>query len=260
MKNKKAYIIGGVIILVVFALVIGVNQKKQISQQKLGTIKKGPIIEAVYSIGTVTANKSYTLKVAIASNVNQIFVREGDFLTKGQNLIKLEETPVFKAPFDGTVTHVNYKVGETVAPQSQILSMLDMKDRYLISNLEQQGAVKVKMGQTARLSFEALRDKTFFGKIEAIYVKDGQFTARISGSGLPDSILHGMTMDVAIVISEKNNVILAPTAGLKNGAFQKITGKSQTLVPVKSGLMDGEYIEILEGDLKENDQVLLSGG
>ena len=259
MITKKRWILVATVAAVTFGAIGFFLQSKRQNSSLVGTVKKGSIIEAVYAIGTVTANRSYTLKVAIASNVNQVYVREGDFVSKGQNLIQLADTPVFRSPFDGTVTSVNYKIGETVAPQSQIVSVVDMKDRYLIANLEQQGAIKVTKGQNVRLSFEALRDKTFYGKTEVIYVKDGQFTVRISGNNLPESILPGMTVDVAIEISKKESALLAPTSGLTKGNFTKIVGKSQIIVPVKVGLMDGERVEILEGDLQENDQVLLGG-
>lgn len=245
------------LLVVVMGLLIGYFNSRGAQKYTTQKVTRGAIFEAVYGIGTVTANKSYLLKIPIASNVRDVFVREGDNVKSGQSLIKLEEVPIFHAPFSGTITEINYKIGETVTPQSTILNLLDMKDRYLLVALEQQGAVKVQRGQNARLSFEGMRDKPFNGKVEATYVKENQFTVRISGENLPDQLLPGMTVDVAIEISKKNDVLLAPVAAVAKGSVTILKGNSKKIIPVKTGLIDGSTVEIISEQIKVDDELII---
>lgn len=247
----------GIIIGIVVIGAIGVlisRPKKQ--NQRIEAVTKGDVVEAVYGIGTVTANRSYYLKVAVSTAVRDLMVKEGDLVKAGQSLIRFEET-TFRAPFSGTITSIQYKVGEIVTPQTTILSLVDMNDRYLIVSLEQLGAIKVRRGQRAMLRFEGLQGKVFESQVESIFSNQGQFIVRVNANSLPEEILPGMTVDVAIEISKKTNVLLAPIAGLKSGSLTVVAGRSQNEVPVKIGLVDGEKFEIESGAIQEGDTVLI---
>lgn len=252
-KNMKIAAAVIVILLSAFIMLQIKRSKPVLSIQ----VKRGDLVESVYGIGTVTANKNFNLKVAIPTNVKEIFVHEGDFVIKGAPLLLLEDTPVFKAPFSGTVTALYYKVGEAVTPQSIMLTLTDMKDRYLTISLEQQGAVRVEPGQQAKLSFEGLRDQVFDGKVDALFSRDGQFLVRVQSATLPEKILPGMTMDVAIVVKRKPNALVIPLRALSQGSVQKKTKSGYELIPVKIGLVDEDKVEILQSTLQEGDEVLL---
>ncbi len=252
-KNKK---IAAAVILI--PLIVFIMFQIRRSKPALTTlVRRSDLVESVYGIGTVTANKNFNLKVAIPTNVKEIFVHEGDFVTKGSPLLLLEDTPTFKAPFSGTITAVYYKVGESVTPQSIILTLTDMKDRYLTISLEQQGAVRVEPGQHAKLSFEGLRDQVFDGKVDALFSRDGQFLVRVQSPSLPDKILPGMTMDVAIIVKRKPNTLVIPLRALSQGSVQRKTKSGFELIPVKIGLVDEDKVEILQSLLQEGDEVLL---
>lgn len=250
-KRTKLYLIIGAaaIILIVIAILFF----KKNDNLKTVKVEKGNIVEAVYGIGTVTANQSYVLKVAVATNVENIYVKEGDQVKKGAALIKFVDTPVFKAPFEGTINQVTYKIGETVTPQSVVLTMVNFSDRYVTVALEQQGAIRVERGQMAKMSFETLKDQTFEGIVEAIFSREGQFIVRVSAAHLPQKILPGMTVDVAVQVNKKENVLLIPISAFQKGFVFKQQGRSIKQIPIKTGVVDGEKVEIISGDVKEND-------
>jgi multidrug efflux pump subunit AcrA (membrane-fusion protein) len=221
-------------------------------------IKKGPTIEAVYGIGIVTATHTYQLKIAAATTVAKTFVSEGEEVKQNQPLILLEGIPLFRAPFSGTVTSLPYKVGESVAPQTSILNLADLKNRYLVVNLEQQGALRVKRGQNVRINFESYRDKNFMGKVRTLFSNDNQFIVHIDLESLPEQILPGMSSDVAIEINRKDNVTLAPVASISGGKITVLRNGTQQVIPVQLGNVDGEWAEILKGDLEPGDQAILT--
>jgi multidrug efflux pump subunit AcrA (membrane-fusion protein) len=219
-------------------------------------IQKGAIVESVYGIGTVTATKSFQLKLGVTSTIQRMFIKEGDQVKRGQRLVDLDGV-LFNAPFDGTVTLLPFKVGETVFPQAVILSIVDLQDRYALVTLEQQAALRVRRGQKARLSFDSMREESYDGLVEAIYSNDNNFFVRIGISGLPPQILPGMTADVAIGISEHRDALIVPVAAIDAGNVYVKRGLGTTAVAVKTGIVDGAKAEIVSGDLREGERVVI---
>lgn len=238
------------------AVALGVHARNQQGDSLSEPIQKGAIVESVYGIGTVTATKSFQLKLGVTSTIQRLFIKEGDQVKRGQKLMDLDGV-VFNAPFDGTVTLLPFKVGETVFPQSVILSIVDLQDRYALVTLEQQAALRVRRAQKAKLSFDSLRDESYDGLVEAIYSNDNNFFVRIGIGGLPPQILPGMTADVAIGISERRDALIVPVAAIEAGKVYVRRGLGTTAVAVKTGIVDGAKAEILEGDLREGERVVI---
>ena len=220
-------------------------------------IQKGSVAESVYGIGTVAAAQTFQLKSGITSTVRKLYIKEGDSVKKGAPLVDLDGV-LFQARFPGTITFLPTKEGETVFAQSIVLSLVDLSDRYILVSLEQQGAIRVLQGQKARISFESMRDKHFTGTVQSIYTNDNNFLVRIGVPGLPPQLLPGMTGDVAIIISERADVLLVPVAAVEQGKvlLSKESGDIQE-IPVTPGLVDGAMIEITKGDLKAGDRLLI---
>jgi multidrug efflux pump subunit AcrA (membrane-fusion protein) len=188
--------------LVVMALIAyKVTRPKQPPKIAVVQEKKGPIIHAVYGLGTVTPHRIYQLKVAVPSQLEEIYVEEGRAISKGSPLVRTET--IFRAPFSGTITSLPYKTGEMVFPQTSILTLTDLSNLYVVVSLEQEAALLVKKGQSVIVSFENMRDARFTGHVTAIFSNDTQFLVHVEGITFPPNILPGMTCDVAIEISKK---------------------------------------------------------
>lgn len=257
MKNyfKKFWWVHVLIGLVVVITVVTLKRNAK-TNQVLGVAKRGDILDAVYGIGTVTATRTYQLKVGVTSTILELYVREGDYVKKRQKLISLEGTAEFDAPFNGTVTSLPNKVGEAVFPQVPILTLTDLDDRYLVVSLEQQAAIRVRKGQKARLSFDSMRNQTFNGVVESVYSNGNNYLVRIGTTDLPPQILPGMTVDVAIGIQEHKDALIVPVAAINAGhLWAKRDGKKMNL-EVQAGVIDGSDAEIAKGDVKEGDSIL----
>ena len=243
-------LIAGLILVVLF------NRSKQHSVTTHKLIQ-GTIIEGVYGIGTVMANKSYELKPGVISMLQDVYVKEGDSVTKNQPLVNLDGI-IHRAPFAGVINSFPYKKGDTAFVQNKVLSLVDYSDRYLSVSLEQQGAIRIKKGQTAKINFDSIRNETFEGIVESIYSQDQSFLARINISHLPPFIIPGMTGDVGINIKEHHNVLLAPISALDEGSVNLSTSKYKSKnIPVKTGISDGEMVEIISDKLKAGDRLEL---
>ena len=228
------------------------------SGQMSDPIERGSITDAVYGIGTVTATNRISFNPMVGATLSQIFVREGDRVKKGMSLIRTDDGNIFKAPFDGVANYFPYHRGENALTSSPMLVVTDMANRYIVVNMEQQGAIRVKVGQTAKLSFDSLRKTTYEGKVAAVYSYANNFLARIDAVDLPDSILPDMTCDVAIVISVHENALLVPIAAFDNGhVWVKRANGLPHEIPVEIGVNDGNLIEVTKGDLESGDRVMI---
>lgn len=257
-KKRRWFIIGAAL---VFLVLLGlVRQAWQKNLQNLSApLKKGSIMECVYGVGTVASNKTMQVKSGIPSRIRSLFVKEGDWVEEGAKLVELET--LFTAPFSGVVTGVSGSLGETVFPQTVLISLMDLKDRYVSVTLDQVGALKVLKGQRVKLNFDGLREKTFEGEVASIYPNNNHFLVHIRIQDLPWQILPGMSADVAIEISEHKDVLLIPVAALeKNLVLVKRNEDRLLPIQVSLGLIDGAMAEVAGGDLKEGDRLLLQTG
>ncbi|MBI3395010.1 MAG: hypothetical protein HY042_04170 [Spirochaetia bacterium] len=107
--------------------------------------KKGPIVEAIYALGTVKADATYTLKVGVAMSVLNVPVMEGDVIGRGAPLLTTD-TATFTSPIAGTVTRVSVQKGETVMPGGGVITVMDLTRKYVQVSLDQQSALLVRVG------------------------------------------------------------------------------------------------------------------
>ncbi len=246
------------IALVIFATIFGARfVANSYAGQLSGPIKRGEIVDAIYGIGTVAAYQRFSFNPQVTNTVEESYVMEGDTVKKGQPLLRTETVKHY-APFDGTVNFYPYRKGENAYTNSPMMVFTDMKRRYVLVSMEQQGAMRVKIGQVAKISFDSLRNQVFEGKVGAVYSYLSNFYARIDSVDLPDFILPDMTCDVAIVISKHEDALLIPvTAFLKGNVWIKRGAGLPHATPVKLGVIDGTNAEVVDGDLQPNDRVLI---
>ncbi len=249
-----------IVILVVILVVTGGFvwiKKSRSSLTTLQIIKRGTIVDSVYGIGTLTAERSLSIKSGVTSTIQKIYIKEGQVVKKGALLVELEGIGIYKAPFAGTVVSAPFKEGETVYAQSNVMTLIDPLETYLLVSLEQQGALNLKPDLPVKVSFDGLRTSSFNGRVESVYSNGADFLARISVKDLPAFILPGMTADVAIIIQEKKNALLIPVASLEAGVAVISRNKKTIRIPVKTGLVDGAYAEVTSGDIRDGDQAVL---
>lgn len=251
----RYYIIAGAALLIVVIAII--MTKRFRPEYEFVSPNRGDITEAIYGLGKVKSRRKYEVKVAIMTTIERVYVREGETVKKNDPLIKFRDSAVFRAPFDGTITEVPFNEAETIIPQISAVTMEDLKDKYIEVSLEQDAALRVKKGQKTYAIFESLRGKKYNGIVTAIFPNDDEFLAHIEVDGLEDNVLPGMTVDVSIIVGQIKNALLVPVAGVNEGVLLiERNGKKEKL-PVKIGVVDLDRAEVIEGDLKENDKVLI---
>jgi HlyD family secretion protein len=184
------------------------------------------------------------------------------------------------APFDGAVAAVNYNVGDTVGGSGGSTSntgvsvsasgagvvIADPTALQVKVTLSEVDVAKIKVGQPAQLTIDALPGNTYNGKVTAIgpvpTVTQGvvNYTVFLSVVDADTSVRPGMTANLNIEVDRRDNVLLIPTRSVRTQGNQRqvsVIYKDQTIqVPVTTGLSNETSIEVTSG-LKDGDQVII---
>jgi multidrug efflux pump subunit AcrA (membrane-fusion protein) len=253
--HHKILSISALLIVILFFSIILITKRRNNVEYIIP--RYGEIIESIYGLGKVKTDTVYEIKLGIPSTVQKLYVTEGSIVKKKDLLVMLDDSIAFRAPFSGTITQINATEKQTVFPQQPILRLEDYKDKYIEVSLEQQGALRVKPGQPAKIMFESLRGELLTGSVTAIFSRSDEFLAHINVPGLQDNILPGMTADISIEVDRKSRALLVPVSALASGQVKVLRSGKKINISLKIGSIDGNWAEVIEGDLTTNDVVII---
>ena len=242
-------------ILTIFVALFLLNQKKK--QYDLVSPKVGAINEAIYGLGTVKSDEKYSFKVAVPNTIKNIFVHEGDEVKKSQKILQFNDGLTVTSPFNGVVFNLPYHVGENVFTDRPVVEIENANKLFVEALLDQQSSMRVKKADSVRISFENIQNQYFKGKVESLYHSNGQFIARVNIPELPKEILPGMTADVAIEVAQKSEALLIPVRAVQMGVVLIERAGKREKIPIKLGIMDQEWAEVISENIKPTDFILL---
>jgi HlyD family secretion protein len=200
----------------------------------------------------------------------QAAVKQREALLR-QAQVDLERT-IIRAPVDGTVILRNVDAGQTVAAslQAPVLFTIakDLRDMQVEAAIDEADVGRLRAGQEASFSVDAFPRRSFSGQIRQIRKSPVNvqnvisYTVVISAANPDQALLPGMTANVRVVVDKRDNVLKVPNAALRYRPAAGrlwIVGENAKPVPVsvRTGLSDGASTEIVEGPLKEGDEVVL---
>lgn len=218
---------------------------------------RGDIVEAVYGLGKVKSHHKYEVIAGVSLTISRLYVREGDRVEKGAPLVAFDTAALIRAPFAGTVTYVKGEEREIVAAQVPVIRLEDLSDLFIELSLEQEGALQVKRGLPAKVSFESVRGKILTGEVTALFPRQDEFLANVKVDGLESSVLPGMTADVTIEIGKIKDVVLIPLRAVQNGMVAVKRNGKWKKEKVEVGRVDGVYAEVKDQSLTTEDEIRL---
>jgi HlyD family secretion protein len=180
---------------------------------------------------------------------------------------------VLRAPFAGIVADISGELGEYSTPSPPgiltlpAIDLIDDSCMYVSAPIDEVDAANIKVGQQARITLDAIKGKTFAGKVRRIapYVLEIEKQARtveveVEFDQHPEkqNLLVGYSADVEIVYDSHSNVLRIPTQALLEGR-RVLLYDNGTLVErtVTTGLANWDQTEITSG-LKAGDRIVLS--
>ncbi len=186
-----------------------------------------------------------------------------------------QDRTVLIAPFDGIIADIVGELGEYTTPSPPgvatppAIDLIDDSCLYIEAPMDEVDAPKINVGQSARVSLDALPGKVLPGHVKRVapYVVAVEKQARtvdveVSLDNADDTkkLLVGYSADVEIVLDSHDNVLRVPTSALIEGnkvlIYQPVTKKLEERL-IKSGITNWEYTEILDG-LKQGEHIVSS--
>lgn len=198
------------------------------------------------------------------------------------------------APADGTVVSRNVSEGQPVAANSSALFLIAADPKHMeVDASPSQGDIgAIRQGDAATMTIESIPDRVFSGTVSQVRrspqsLQSAAIYDAVVTVDNPDLVLKpGMTASARIVVEPRNDVLRVPDKALQ---FSPSPAKSQAVpapaastasspaafpakvqseiwvlrgsVPVAvnivTGLDDGNFTEIAEGDLKPGDRVIV---
>ena len=204
---------------------------------------------------------------------------------------------VIRSPVSGVVVDRSVDVGQTVAASLQTPTLFkiaqDLSKMQIHANFAEADIGNIRIGQTVHFTVDAFPEKRFQGDVMQVRLNPAiqqnvvTYDVVVNVNNPEHILLPGMTAYVSITVAERKGALLVPNAALrfkpanggKRGAVppgSKTKGDAARsgedgfpgkvyvqgpggLVPVSvaTGITDNRNTEVIRGDLKEGDQVVV---
>lgn len=132
-----------------------------------------------------------------------------------------KEPSVIVSPIGGVLLSVNVEVGSTVNPNAVVAEVADYSELQLVVGIDELDIPKVKAGQDAQVTIEALPEQTFFGKVTKIadegVTTNGVATFDVTiGLTTTEGIKAGMSAEASILVESKTDVLVLPIEAVQS--------------------------------------------
>ncbi len=172
------------------------------------------------------------------------------------------------APFPGIVTEAQPLPGDQVNTGTKAFRLDDLSSLYVDVEVSEVDINSVAIGQPATLSFDAILNKEYQGKVVEV-AKVGNnvggivnFTVTIELTDVDDFVKPGMTAAVSVVVQEEKDVLLIPNRAVRLVDAERVVyilvdGEPKA-IKVLLGSSSGIDSVLIGGDIKPGDSIILN--
>jgi multidrug efflux pump subunit AcrA (membrane-fusion protein) len=247
---------------------------------ELVTIKTEPALKGgleliLKAAGRVSDNLNKTAKVASTLEGRLIklnfdlndHVKAGDVLGLVQTPELLGKPLELKAPIDGVITERKSTVGELVGKETEIYTISDPADLWVIAEIKERDIGAIEVGQDASFTVLAYPDQGFHGKVvllgNRVEAESRTMEVRIEVHNTGGRLKPGMFADVEIVTMIWQDALLMPDTALQTEGgdqivFVALDDRRFEKRVVKTGMEQRGRVAVLEG-VKQGEKVVTEG-
>ena len=203
---------------------------------------------------------------------------------------------VIRSPVSGVVIDRVVDLGQTVAASLQTPTLIkiaqDLSEMRIDSSFAEADIGRIRAGQKVRFTVDAFPNRSFDGEVQQIRLNPTTtqnvvtYNVRVSLQNPDHTLLPGMTAYVNIAVDQREGVLMAPNAALRfkpdeaaekaaekpgpgegrgkgkkrdtsSGTVYVLDGGTIRPVSLRIGITDNRNTEIVEGELKAGDRVIL---
>jgi len=202
--------------------------------------------------GIVEYSERGTAKAEAEGKVSKIYCSNGDYVERGDAIIKIKSESVEKdiesstisyqnaklshkesqeklddysitSPISGTVITKNSKAGDTIDKTNSTQTLMVVAD---VSKLKFELAIdeldvsKIDVGQTVEITCDALANEVYYGAISQVSV-EGTATNGVTTYNAeviidkPGNLRPSMNVDASVIVEKAENVLRVPTSDIK---------------------------------------------
>ena len=293
-KNRKGLILAVIILCVVVFLMVrskGDNDQSVGGNSKIINPSMGSVEIVIVTTGVMEPQNRLELKPSISGRIEEILVKEGSHVNKGDILAWMssteraalvdvarsqgeetlkyweeayKKTPIV-SPIDGNVIVRAVEPGQTVATSDAILVL---SDRLVVSGqFDETDIGRVKVGQEALITLDAYPDVKLEGAVDHVAYESEIvnnvtiYNVDILPKDIPDMLRSGMSVTVEVIEKKAENVITIPLSAIHyDGERQFVLVKDRRGKieerDIKIGLNNDQIAEIVSG-LNIEDNVIV---
>ncbi len=244
----------------------GASQNQLDEMQRSVEKAQSGLATANLSLRTAQGNQGFKSSSDTQDLKNQeIAIRQAE-ISLSSSQTDLANSKIY-APFDGVVSSVTGQIGASVGGSS-ILTLIADGSVKIPVQVDETEIAKVKVGQRAEVTLDALPDESFAGKVTAVSPKAtvqqniAVFYATVTVDNPELKLRPGMTSEVEIIAQEYQNVVVIPKRAVqtvRNRTYvnlQKRDGKEE-LARVTIAAEDGTNV-VIDSGLSPRDRVILT--
>jgi HlyD family secretion protein len=252
-------------------------------QRNKQLLKEGIISQSDYDVSETAWQAA---KASLKSAEGSVSQTKGALQQARTNL----RYSIIRSPVDGVVISRAIDVGQTVAASFQTPTLFtiaqDLTKMQIEVSVDEADISRIRLDQNATFTVDAYPEQQFRGKV--VQIRSAPIITQnvvtyvvvVNVDNKELKLKPGMTANVTIEVASRDNVLKLPPAALrfkpkglekKGDAAEKRPagrkGGSQQVyllkegkpvaVPVKTGIASSSSIELVEGNLKEGDEVII---
>ncbi len=169
------------------------------------------------------------------------------------------------APISGVVSSRSVKIGNLIQLNSPLFRIVDAQTLEAVLNVPEREMTTMRAGAPVTLLADALRGASFKGEVARVapVVDAGSGTFRVVTRFDAQGVLKpGMFARVAVHFDVRRDVLTIPRSALLDDegepAVYAVRGKSAVRVPIRTGFVSGELVEVVSG-IDAGEQVVIAG-
>ena len=272
-KSKKRKVIRKIIgVLVVILLLTGIGLFAYSSLKAEYTVTydgytatTGSISNALSFSGNLSLIDSATYSASSSGTVKTVYVAVGEDVTEDAKLVRLSNGETITADFAGRVNKLNVSESDEITQGTEVVQIADFKHLKVSFRVDEYDIGDVSVGQACTVTVTSSEQEyeTFIDTIDYISASGGNvayYTATAYVDVDDDSVLPGMQVTVNITQEEAKDAVILKVDAISfdetNQAYVWMKDESGELtqVYIKTGVSNGNYIEVTEG-LSDGDEV-----
>ena len=190
------------------------------------------------------------------------------------NVDFMEENTLLEAPFSGVITGKYFENGElysgapSASGKAAVVTLMQINPLKVTVSISEQNYPLIKDGMKAKIAADVYPGREFTGRIFRIHptinAMSRSFEAEVEVPNGDESLRPGMFVRVSIDMGEIESFVIPASAvllqeGTNDRYIFTVNGNTCNRHVVTLGKRFDEFVEIISGDIKEGDMLVVDG-